>query len=76
MRKQAVIILILLIAAMLAVNIYLLKGEPQEPAVNIDQRLTQLEQANQDLRAEMEDVKSVQGYMAWEKDWRNRRQGP
>lgn len=26
------------------------------------------------LRIEMEEVKSVQGFIVWEKDWRNRRQ--
>lgn len=30
------------------------------------------EEANKNLRAEMEDVKNVQGYRSWEMDWRNR----
>jgi len=35
-----------------------------------------LEEADRDLRTEMEDVRNVQGYIVWEKDWRNEKEAP
>jgi len=40
-----------------------------------DPQVAELVQKVQQLEAELADVKSVQGYRAWEMDWRNRRDG-
>lgn len=78
MRKSVVCIILILIMFLLVPNVYqlVMQLRPGAPAAsnNIEQRLAEVEQTCYDLRAEMEDVKSVQGYMAWETDWRNRRQ--
>jgi hypothetical protein len=49
------------------------RGKVQLPEPDL--RVEQLQAEVTQLRADMEDVKNVQGYMAWEKDWRNNKGG-
>jgi outer membrane murein-binding lipoprotein Lpp len=52
------------------------KTEPdqvQRLQAEVQQLRADLEKGNQDLWAEVEDVKNVQGYIVWEKDWRNQK---
>lgn len=54
------------------------KEQPELPGQieQIRAESQQLQDDIQQLRAELEDVRNVQGYMAWETDWRNRRDAP
>ena len=63
------------IVALLSGNIYLQvnKPQPDKPeSEEIEQRVKELEERYNSLQFEMEDVKNVQGYIVWEKDWRNK----
>jgi hypothetical protein len=64
---------LILTAAMIAVFFVVLWLMPQPPQPAPDPRVEQLQAEISQLRAEMEDVKSVQGYLAYEKDWRSKR---
>ena len=44
------------------------RPEPQQP----DQQVQALQAEVSQLKAEMEDLRSVQGYRSWEMDWRNK----
>ena len=59
-------------AAMIAVFFAALCLMPQPPP-EPDPRVEQLQAEISQLRAEMEDLRNVQGYIVWEKDWRNNR---
>lgn len=67
----------MIIIVLLSGNIYLQVNRPQadKPAPEneeIEQRVKNLEERCNGLQFEMEDVKNVQGYIVWEKDWRNK----
>ncbi|NLI11237.1 hypothetical protein [Pelotomaculum propionicicum] len=65
-----------IIVALLSGNIYLQVNKPppevKSDNVEIEQRIKTLEEKYNGLQFEMEDVKNVQGYIVWEKDWRNK----
>lgn len=64
----------MIIVLLLSVNIYLqAKPQADKPEnVEIEQRVKTLEERFNGLQYEMDDVKNVQGYIVWEKDWRNK----
>lgn len=46
-------------------------------ALSTQVQVLQTERVDMDaLQAELEDIKSVQGYISWERDWRNQRVQP
>lgn len=65
----------MIIIVLLSGNIYLQATRPQADKPEneeIEQRVKNLEERYNGLQFEMEDVKNVQGYIVWEKDWRNK----
>ncbi|MFA4884965.1 MAG: hypothetical protein WC601_04180 [Desulfotomaculaceae bacterium] len=64
-----------IIVVLLSGNICLQVTRPQADKPEneeIEQRVKNLEERCNGLQFEMEDVKNVQGYIVWEKDWRNK----
>ena len=68
---------LIITAALIAVFFLALCLMPQpEPDPRVEQlqaEISQLREQGEALRVELEDVKSVQGYLAYEKDWRSKR---
>ncbi len=75
MKKLCKFLSYVIIVALLSGNIYLQVTRPQADKpenAEIEQRVKNLEERYKGLQFEMEDVKNVQGYIVWEKDWRNK----
>lgn len=58
-----------LIVLVWVIVIFSLPALPPDPDPQIEALQAEVSQ----LKAEMEDLRSVQGYRSWEMDWRNRR---
>jgi len=75
MKKLFKYLSYMIIVILLSGNIYLQATRPQADKPEnkeIEQRVKNLEERCNGLQFEMEDVKNVQGYIVWEKDWRNK----
>jgi len=64
---------LIITAAMIAAFFAVLWQMP-EPAPPPDPQVQALQAEVSQLRARMDDVENVQGYIVWQKDWRNSRE--
>ena len=76
--KRRLIVAAALVLVWAVVVCYMPSKEPvRDPRVEqLQAESKQLQDEVQQLRAEMTDVKNVQGYIVWEKDWRNEKDAP
>lgn len=78
MKKFVNYLFYFIIVVLLSTDIYLQVTKPQmeqpvdKPNVDVEERVKALEEKCNGLQLEMEDVKNVQGYIVWERDWRNK----
>jgi hypothetical protein len=65
---------LIITAAMIAAFFAVLWQMPEPAPVEPDPRVQALQAEVSQLRARMDDVENVQGYIVWQKDWRNSRE--
>lgn len=73
-RTYWILLTIVLIVAIMstAATLFFCRPTQTEPPPQTEQ-IEKLQTEVDALRAEMEDLRSVQGYVVWERDWRNQK---